>query len=190
MSHPNFTPNFSNLRRGPRGASHKKFHAAPSKKQARFLEGPFLLELKGKATFLEAPFASKKVLRGTFCGSPPSAPLLKLADKTENFSLPHFCRVAAVTKKEREVLDSDRRAWRVVHSGLEPDDSALQLFLEAAADQEAQAANSGSLKACTLWFREALCKSFEREIEREREIDRERGGVEIEREREIEGGSR
>ena len=31
------------LRRGQRGASHEKFHAAPSKKQARFLEGPLSL---------------------------------------------------------------------------------------------------------------------------------------------------
>ena len=37
---------------------HEKFPTAPSKKQACFLEGPFLLELKGEATFLEAPLAS------------------------------------------------------------------------------------------------------------------------------------
>ena len=61
---------------GQGGASHEKFVAAPSKKQARFLEGPVPLRIKGKATFLEAPFASKKVLRGTFRGLPPFAPLL------------------------------------------------------------------------------------------------------------------
>ena len=66
------------LRRGLRGASHEKFHAAPSKKQARFLEGPLPLRIKGKATSLEAPFASKKVLRGTFRGLPPFAPLLSM----------------------------------------------------------------------------------------------------------------
>ena len=58
------------LRRGPRGASHEKFHAAPSKKQARFLEGPLSLRTQGKSDLLRSLFASKKVLRGTFCGLP------------------------------------------------------------------------------------------------------------------------
>ena len=65
------------LRRGPRGASHEKFHAAPSKKQARFLEGPLPLRAQGKSDLLRSPFASKKVLRGTFRGLPPFAPLSK-----------------------------------------------------------------------------------------------------------------
>ena len=64
------------LRHGPRGASHEKFHAAPSKKQARFLEGPLSLRTQGKSDLLRSPFASKKVLRGTFRGLPPFAPLL------------------------------------------------------------------------------------------------------------------
>ena len=54
------------LRRGPRGASHEKFHAAPSKKQARFLEGPLSLRTQGKSNLLRSPFASKKVPSGTF----------------------------------------------------------------------------------------------------------------------------
>ena len=64
------------LRRGPRGASHEKFHAAPSKKQGRFLEGPLSLRTQRKSDLLRSPFASKKVLRGTFRGLPPFAPLL------------------------------------------------------------------------------------------------------------------
>ena len=68
------------VRRGPRGSSHEKFHAAPSKKQARFLEGPLPFRIIGKVTFLEAPFSSKKVLRGTFPGLPPFAPLLGSID--------------------------------------------------------------------------------------------------------------
>ena len=64
------------IRHGPRGASHEKFHAAPSKKQARFLEGPLRLGTQGKSDLLRSPFASKKVLRGTSRGLPPFAPLL------------------------------------------------------------------------------------------------------------------
>ena len=60
-----------NFRRGQKGASHAKFHTAPSKKQACFSEGPFLLEILGKGNFLEPPFASKKVLRGNFHGFGP-----------------------------------------------------------------------------------------------------------------------
>ena len=67
----------SKLRRGPRGASYEKFHAAPSKKQARFLEGPLPLRAQGKSDLLRSPFASKKVLCGTVRGLPPVAPLLK-----------------------------------------------------------------------------------------------------------------
>ena len=63
-----------------KGASHEKFHAAPYKKQVRFLEGPLPLRIKGKATFLEASFASKKVLRGALRGLPPFAPLLTPQD--------------------------------------------------------------------------------------------------------------
>ena len=72
------TPNghFQGLGRGPRGASHEKFHAAPFKKQARFLEDPLSLGTQGKSDLLRSPFASKKVLRGTFRGLPPFAPLL------------------------------------------------------------------------------------------------------------------
>ena len=65
------------IRRGTRGASHEKFHAAPSKKQARFLEGLLALRTQGKSDLLRGPFASKKVLRGTFRGLPPFAPLLE-----------------------------------------------------------------------------------------------------------------
>ena len=36
------------LGRGPKGVSHKRFHAAPSKKQACFLEGPLPPRNKGK----------------------------------------------------------------------------------------------------------------------------------------------
>ena len=64
------------LRRGPRGASHEKFHAAPSKKQTRFLEGSLPLRIEGKSDLLRSPFASKKVPSGTFRGLPPVAPLL------------------------------------------------------------------------------------------------------------------
>ena len=64
------------LRCGPRGVSHEKFHAAPSQKQTRFLEGPFSLRTQGKSNLLGNPFASKKVLRGTFRGLPPFVPLL------------------------------------------------------------------------------------------------------------------
>ena len=62
------------LRRVPRGASHEKFHAAPSKKQVRFLEGPLLLRTQEKSDLLGSPFASTKVLRGTFCGLSPFSP--------------------------------------------------------------------------------------------------------------------
>ena len=41
------------LRRGPRGASHEKFYAAPSKKQACFSEGP--LPLKKQKGLLRTP---------------------------------------------------------------------------------------------------------------------------------------
>ena len=68
------------LRRAPRGASHEKFHAAPSKKQARFLEGALSLRTQGKSDLPRSPFASKKVLRGTFRGLPPFAPLLILSE--------------------------------------------------------------------------------------------------------------
>ena len=78
------------LRRGPRGASHEKFHAAPSKKQARFLEGPLSLRTQGKSDLLRSHFASKKVLRGTFRGLPPFAPLLETRQFSTNFSCePH-----------------------------------------------------------------------------------------------------
>ena len=60
---------------GPRGASHEKFHAAPSKKQACFLEDALPLRNKGRGGLLRTPpFASKKVLCGNFHGLPPSAP--------------------------------------------------------------------------------------------------------------------
>ena len=42
----------------------------------RFLEGPLPLRTQGKSDLLRSPFASKVVLRGTFFGLPPSAPLL------------------------------------------------------------------------------------------------------------------
>ena len=42
------------LRRGPRGASREKFDAAPSKKQACFLEGPLPLRAKGKRDLLRS----------------------------------------------------------------------------------------------------------------------------------------
>ena len=38
----------------PRGASHEKFHAAPSKKQARFLEGPHPLRIKRRSDLLRS----------------------------------------------------------------------------------------------------------------------------------------
>ena len=59
-----------------KGVSPQKFHAAPSKKQACFLEGPVpLRELKRIGTFLEPPFAAKKVLRG-ISWLAPLAPIL------------------------------------------------------------------------------------------------------------------
>ena len=59
------------LRDGPKGASHEKFHAAPSKKQACFLEGSPPLRNKGKRDLLRTPlFASKKVLHGIFWAYP------------------------------------------------------------------------------------------------------------------------
>ena len=36
---------------GEGGASHEEFHAAPSKKQTRFLEGPVPLKIQGKLNF-------------------------------------------------------------------------------------------------------------------------------------------
>ena len=62
------------------GASHEKFHAAPSKKQASLLEGALPLRNKGNGAFLEPPLCFlKKVLRGIFRGFPPFAPLLRSA---------------------------------------------------------------------------------------------------------------
>ena len=43
------------VRREPRGWSHEKFHAAPSKKQACFLEGLLPLRNEGKEELLRTP---------------------------------------------------------------------------------------------------------------------------------------
>ena len=62
---------------GQGGGSHEKFHVAPCKKQACFLEGPLPLGNAGNGAFLEPPFASKNVLswwnfswRPPFCSHP------------------------------------------------------------------------------------------------------------------------
>ena len=72
---PCSAPQIQLLRRGPKGASHKRFHAAPSKKQACFLEGSLTLRNKGKRTFLEPPVASF-CAAWNFHGLPPFAPIL------------------------------------------------------------------------------------------------------------------
>ena len=80
------------------GEPRKVPRSPPSKKQARFLEGPFLWEVEGKVTFLEASLASKKVLRGTFRGLPPFAPLLVFCARNwglNSFSL-RSCRSSSV----------------------------------------------------------------------------------------------
>ena len=64
-------------KRGPRGASHENFHAAPSKKQARILEGPLSLEIKGKATFLEAPLLLRRCCVELFVAYPLLLPSYK-----------------------------------------------------------------------------------------------------------------
>ena len=48
-------PETTTHRTWAKGASHEKLHAAPSKKQACFLEGPLPLEKKGKRNLLRTP---------------------------------------------------------------------------------------------------------------------------------------
>ena len=67
---PPFRAKAQGLRRGPSGASHEKFHAAPSKKEARFLEGPLSLRTQGKMTFLEAPLLLRRCCVELFVAYP------------------------------------------------------------------------------------------------------------------------
>ena len=51
------------VRRGPRGGSHEKFHASPSKKQACFLEGPLSIQQERTRKLLRSP----PLLLGRWC---------------------------------------------------------------------------------------------------------------------------
>ena len=58
------------IRRRQKGVSQEKFHAAPPKKQACFLEGALPARNKGKRTFLEAPLLLRRCCVELFMAYP------------------------------------------------------------------------------------------------------------------------